>query len=403
MRTIFHCDINNCFASIEMAMHPELRQHPLAVCGDPSQRRGIVLAKSESAKKWGVRTGDTVWRARQKCPDLRFVLPHFEIYERYSAQIRAYYEQYTPQVEPYGIDECWLDVTDCVRHLARPAEELAHRIRMDIHRIFGVTISVGVSFNKAFAKLGSDMKKPDAVTCILPEHFREQIWPLPVSSLFGAGRSTTERLGQIGVKTIGQLACSDRSWIRTRLGKNGEKLWCYANGLDDAPVTNESRERQSLSHGTTLNRDVFSSAELWPVIEGLSDKIAFELQEEGFAAQAIQIYVRDSELCFHQYQMRLSFLVEASRLIAEYSLMLLSQGYDWRLPIRAVGIRLFQLEHGDRGRQLPLFGEREQYLRNRREKATDGVLRSIQSRFGETTIYRGGREQTVAWCHPPGG
>lgn len=402
MRTIFHCDINNCFASIEMAINPSLRLFPIAVCGDPAQRRGIVLAKSETAKKCGVSTGDPLWLARQKCPNIHFVLPHFDIYEQYSERIRCYYEQITPQVEPYGLDECWLDVTDEVLHSGRPAEDLAHRIRMDIHRLFDVTISVGVSFNKVLAKLGSDLKKPDAVTCIEWANFRQKTWPLPVGALLGVGRATQEKLRRIGIQTIGELARAERKFIRAQLGKNGDKLWCYANGLDETPVCGPNVPRKSLGHGTTLPADAVSMAQIWPVLERLSDKIAFGLQTEGLTARCIQLYVRDNALMFHHYQHKLSFGISASRMIAEYGLMMLSQHYDWIRPIRAIGLCMVELEDEHASRQLPLFEERAQYLRNRREAEMDGVLRGVQERFGERTIFRGGREAVVEWCHPPG-
>lgn len=391
MRTIFHCDINNCFASIEMAVNPSLRGLAIAVCGDPAQRRGIVLAKSEAAKKCGVKTGDPLWIARQKCPQIRFVLPHFEVYEAYSVQIRKVYERYTPLVEAFGLDECWLDMTDAVEQKFELADKLANQIRQEISRLFNVTISVGVSFNKVFAKLASDLKKPDAVTHIDFAHFREKVWGLPVSSLWGVGRSTNCKLGRCGIITIGDLALSDRRYIHNLLGKNGDALWGYANGMDESPVNIEAVARQSLGHGTTLPADVYSSMELWPVIERLSDRVAFELQYEGFIGHGIQIYIRDNLLKFHEYQRELSFGIYASRMIADYSLMMLSQHYDWRHGIRAFGIRLYHLERMDAGRQLSLFEDHFQANRNRREGETDKLIRSIQARFGEKSITRGGR------------
>ena len=405
MRTIFHCDINNCFASIEMAIHPELRRFPIAVAGDPHERRGIVLAKSESAKKCGVKTGDPLWRAKQKCPQIRFVLPHFEVYEQYSLAIRQYYEQFTERVEPYGLDECWLDVTtrqlgECACYLP-----LAEKIRLDIKRIFGVTVSIGVSFNKIFAKLGSDLRKPDAVTLIDPEHFREQIWPLPVSSLLYVGRSTVQKLWRAGIFTIGHLAAVTPVFIRNLLGKNGLKLWVYANGMDDSPVLApyEQPLRQSLGHGTTLPVDVCSIADLWPTILMLSENIAMGLQNENLIGFGIQIYIRRTDLTFQQFQMALDFGLSSSRMIADYSLMLLSQNYDWEQAIRAIGIRLFDLHTPEEPHQLSLFGIPEQSRKNHVYAQIDGTVQKIRMRFGEEAIAVGYLPKLKHWCHPPGG
>lgn len=375
-----------------MAVQPQLRGKAIAVCGDPAERRGIVLAKSELAKRCGVQTGDPLWLARQKCPSICFVRPHYEIYEAYSKRIREYYERYTPLVEPYGVDECWLDMSSILRGDRAAADKQAYHIKEEIKRIFGVTISVGISFNKVFAKLGSDMKKPDAVTHIYFEHFREQIWGLPVSTLLGVGRATSKKLCQTGIMTIGELAHSDRRFIHGLLGKCGDTLWNYANGLDDSPVVNVRAVRQSLGHGMTLPADVYSSVELWPVIERLSDCIANELQQEGFLGRGIQIYVRDCQLCYHEFQREISFAVNASRLIAEYSLMMVSQYYNWENGIHAFGIRLFHLERHESGRQLELFEEPLLKSRNTRESRVDQMIRAIQLRYGEKTLYRGGRD-----------
>ena len=389
MRTIFHCDINNCFASIEMAMNPALRRFPVAVCGDPALRRGIVLAKSELAKKCGVATGDPLWLARQKCPQIRFVLPHFDVYEQYCRSIRRYYAQYTPLVEPFGLDECWLDLSGYADNAVSAQLELADRMREDIKRLFDVTISVGISFNKVFAKLGSDMKKPDAVTYIAKDRFRDQIWGLPVSALLGVGRSSNEKLHRSGILTIGALALSDRNFIRAMLGKNGLMIWEFANGLDESPVTSQREPRQSLGHGTTLPQDAHCSADLWPVIQKLSQRIAFELQDEGLVARGMQIYVRDCTLMFHQYQMGISFGIEASAVIADYALMMLSQHYTWVLPVRAFGIRLFHLEQKNAPRQRSLFENRQQLQRDLKNSAIDRTIREIQKHFGSSIIERG--------------
>ena len=393
MRTIFHCDINNCFASIEMAMNPSLRGLPIAVCGDPASRRGIVLAKSEKAKACGVSTGDPLWRAREKCPDIRFIPPHFEVYERYSRNFRKYLLQYTPKVEPYGLDECWMDVSSRQFARVRDALPIAEKIRQDIWRIFGVTVSVGVSFNKVFAKIGSDMKKPDAVTVIDKDEFKYKIWSLPVTALLGVGRSTAAKLHQRGIYTIGQLAESPREYLSDMFGKNGRMLHQYANGWDESPVAlfGERRERQSLGHGTTLPADVWSLVQLWPVIESLAEQIAFTLQSECLGAYGIQIMVRDQTLQFHQYQMTVRTVLESSHSIAEYAQMLLDQKYDWNLGVHAFEIRLYQLVKKSQPRQLSLFEYRnpDRIRQEKQNLDTDTVIQQIQQRFGDASINRG--------------
>ena len=402
MRTILHCDVNNCFASIEAAMNPALRGLPIAVCGDPAQRRGIVLAKSEEAKRCGVKTGDPLWKARQKCPNIRFVPPHFHVYEEYSRNMRAYYRRWTPSVEPYGLDECWLDLTGCPCLCEGTGADAADRIRDEVRRAFGVTVSVGVSFTKSFAKLGSDMRKPDATTVILPSDMRRTVWPLPASELLGVGRSTADRLRRCGILTIGMIANADPRFLRAQLGKNGEALWRSANGLDDALVCPDDPARQSIGHGTTLPHDIHTTAEAWPVLCELAERTAFALQDENREAYGIQVYVRFADLRFRQFQHRLDVGMRTARRIADYALMMVSQADVMRHGVRALGIRMFALADADAPRQLSLF-HRAADAAETREAAVDGALRGIRERFGQTAISRGIHAPPVPWCHPPGG
>lgn len=389
MRTIFHCDINNCFASIEAAIRPELANLPIAVCGNPKERKGIVLAKSEAAKKCGVKTGETIWQAQQKCPNLKCVPPNYNTYIQYSRAFNKYYRTHTPIVEPFGLDECWLDMTGCIPSHETPVER-ANKIRDDIRRIFHVTISIGISFNKVFAKLGSDMKKPDAVTYIPQHNFQTLIWGLPVSSMLGVGPSTTTKLHQIGILTIGQLAASDQNFIQSMLGKNGKMLWNYANGNDDAPVLSEEHlpPRQSLGHGMTLPHNAHSSSELWPIIQILAERTAFELQQENLCAYGIAISIRDNELQTRQFQTQPGHALRTSTEIAQYALMLLSQHYPWQSPVRAFGIRTYQLK--SRTQRQMTFNE---YLQNQAQQAKtetiDRTIQTIQSRYSTHVLYRG--------------
>ena len=204
-RVILHCDLNCFYASVELLSHPDLRDVPMAVCGDPNSRHGIILAKNEPAKKFGIQTAETIWQAKKKCPDLVLLPPHHDLYREYSRKVNAIYDEYTDLVEPFGIDESWLDVTHTLHLFGGDARALADALRERMKRQLGLTLSVGVSFNKVFAKLGSDYKKPDATTVISRENWKELVWPLQVGDLLYVGGAARKLLKQYGITTIGQL------------------------------------------------------------------------------------------------------------------------------------------------------------------------------------------------------
>ncbi len=357
MRTILHCDINNCFASIEMLRDPTLRGKAIAVCGNPAERRGIVLAKSEAAKVCGVQTGDALWEAKQKCPHIIFVEPHYDLYVQYSRAIRKYYESLTTRVEPLGLDECWLDLTNDIHRLGRSGLELGNFIREHVKNTFGLTISVGVSFNKVFAKLGSDYRKPDAVTEFGYTDFKRRVWPLEASTMFGVGRATGAKLSRFGIHTIGELAQCDKTFIRSLLGKNGHLLWLYANGLDQSEVCtpNELAPRKSVGHSTTLPHDLVHDHEVWAVLLRLAARVAETLRCENFIARGIALGVRDSLLKFHQYFYLMNQPTDLTQTLASFGFMLFKQRYAWQLPVHAIGITAVHLESRSMPRQLELF------------------------------------------------
>ena len=235
-RIIFHCDLNCFFASVELLDKPALQDVPVAVCGDPASRHGIILAKNEPAKQMGIQTAETVWQAKQKCPHLILLPPHHSLYADYSRRVNTIYGQYTDLVEPFGIDESWLDITGSMHLFGGDGKAIADQLRQRLREELGLTISVGVSFNKIFAKLGSDYKKPDATTVIDRDNWQRIVWPLPVGDLLGVGRSTQKLLRQYGVETIGQLAAFPRETLETLMGKHGAQLHDYANGQENSPV-----------------------------------------------------------------------------------------------------------------------------------------------------------------------
>ena len=265
-RIILHCDLNCFFASVELLSHPDLRHLPVAVCGDPSSRHGIILAKNEPAKRCGVQTAETIWQAKKKCPSLVLLPPHHDRYRVYSKQVNAIYEQYTDLVEPFGIDESWLDVTGSLHLFGGDAAALADTLRHRVREELGLTLSVGVSFNKVFAKLGSDYKKPDATTVISRENWKEIVWPLPVGDLLFVGGAARKLLAQYGVKTIGDLAACPTDMLESLMGKLGTQLHEYACGLDASPVRSRyDREPvKSVGNGTTFPQNLTT----WEQVRG---------------------------------------------------------------------------------------------------------------------------------------
>ena len=327
-RTILHCDMNNCYASIELISNPQWRGKPLAVCGSAEERRGIVLAKSEEAKKFGIKTGETLWQAKLKCPDLITVEPHYEEYLKYSRLARSIYYQYTDRVEPFGLDECWLDCTGSISLLGS-GEKIAEEIRERIKNELGITVSIGVSFNKIFAKLGSDLKKPDAVSFIGRTDFRRKLWKLSASELLGVGRSTAEKLRRYGINTIGDLAGADPRLMMQILGKNGIQIWNHANGRDESDVMPAGYRApvKSIGHGITCIMDLVNDEEVKLVFLELCQDVSRRLRDNQLKASGVMISVRDSTMACRQYQCILKIPSQCSSEITRAASELFSRKY----------------------------------------------------------------------------
>ena len=301
-RIILHCDLNNFFASVSLLSNPTLYDMPVAVCGSVEARHGIVLAKNEIAKKFGVKTAEAIWEAKQKCPDLVTLPPDYKKYHEYSRAAQKIYARYTDLIEPFGIDECWLDVTGSTM-LFGSGEQIADKIRRDIKRELGITISVGVSFNKVFAKLGSDMKKPDAITVINRDNFKQKVWPLPVSDLLFVGKRTCEKLNQNGIFTVGDVTKCDDTMLTRLLGKAGRQLKCYALGDDNSPVTPPSEDDVPKSIGRTVTppEDITTRDTVWKTYIGIAEEISEILHAKGLYAATIQVHTRDTNLKTKEY------------------------------------------------------------------------------------------------------
>lgn len=393
-RTILHSDINCCYASIEHLHHPELAGKPLAVGGDPEARHGIILTADYIAKKRGVKTGMAIWQARQVCPELNFISPRMDLYLRFSQMAQEIYGEYSDLIEPYGIDECWIDVTGSSSIKGdgyKIAEEISGRMKNEL----GVTVSIGVSFNKIFAKLGSDYKKPDAITTMYENEFRTKAWNLPVSDLLYVGRSTNQKLLRFGIKTIGDLACADEKMLNSILGKMGSILWSFANGYDDSTVKDENTHApiKSVGNSTTTPRDLLTDEDVKIVIYMLSESVAARLRKNGFRCRVVEISIRDNELYSFTRQHKIMNATNITAEIAEEAYRIFKENYTWQKPIRSVGVRGADLVTDNYWEQIDLFINMEQ---REKQMKVDSAIDVLRKRFGYFCIQRGLMYQDTA-------
>ena len=383
---IFHCDLNSFFASVELLDHPELRHLPVAVCGDPEGRHGIVLAKNDPAKAQGVRTAETIWQAKRKCPQLVLLPAHHDRYQEFSRRVNAIYEEYTDLVEPFGIDESWLDVTGTLHLFGGDARALADRIRERVRTQLGLTLSVGVSFNKVFAKLGSDYKKPDATTVIGREDVERIVFPLPVTDLLFVGRAAAQELERFGVRTIGQLAAFDRAALGRLLGQHGLQLHDYANGRENSPVrpAGEYVQPKSVGNGFTFPQDLVGWEQVRSGVSMLADSVAARLRHHGLKCAAVQVNLRSPEFHDISRRQRLARPSFVARELVDCAMEIITANWHRDAPIRAITVTAIQLlPEGEQGEQLDLFCD--DGLSRRRETLSH-ALDDIRDRFGTRAI-----------------
>ena len=384
-RFILHCDMNNFYASVECMLDKSLRDKPVAVCGVQSDRHGIVLAKNYLAKDFDVKVGEPIWQARQKCKDLVVVSPpKFHEYEKYSKIAKNIYLRYTDKVEPYGMDECWLDITNSCKDFD-DAKSIADNIRKTITFELGLTISVGVSFNKVFAKLGSDMKKPDATTVITQDNFRLKVWPLPASDLLGVGRATKKVFEKYYIKTIGDIAKENEQRLAYLCGKNGIELKRFANGEDKSEVVfyDELSDAKSVGHGITTTKDLENEDEVWKLMLSLSKEIGIKLREYKKRAKGISISIRDNLLFTKQWQRVKDSSMQSGYEIAKEAYELFVERYDWQNPIRTVTIQAIKLVDEYSFEQQNIFNNIQ--LSKKIEKL-EKCNEKLDKRFGEGTV-----------------
>lgn len=370
---------------MECLYHPEYRGKPLAVLGDPEARHGVVLAKNYEAKSHDVKTGDPMWMAKQKCPDIIFVPPHYDLYMKHSKLVREIYAEYTDKVEPYGLDECWLDVTGSTM-LFGSGEDIANEIRRRVKSELGVSVSVGVSFNKIFAKLGSDMKKPDATTVIESKRFKEIVWPLPVKELLYVGRATHNKLRRKGIFTIGDLADTNPENLRFWLGKMGVVLWQFANRLDTSPVSNIGAKSmiKTVGNSTTAPRDLISNEDIKITLMALSESVSARLREYGFICRTVQIGIRDNELNWIERHGKLEIPNRTAKSIFELVFSLFKKHTNGK-PIRSLSVQACDLEPIDHV-QLSLLPDVSQL---QKQEELEVAMDNLRNRFGHFSVQKG--------------
>lgn len=382
-RTILHSDMNNCYASIERKLDPSLVGKRLVVCGSVEDRHSIVLAKSYEAKAFGVKTGDSLFEAKMKCPGLVAVRPHYDEYFKFSKLAHKIYYSYTNQVEPFGLDECWLDVTGSEK-LFGSGEAIAHEIKERIKKELGITVSIGVSYNKIFAKLGSDLKKPDAVTVIKKDDFKEIVWPLSTDAIIGIGSKTKKKLMYMNINTLGELANTDVNLLKRKLGIRGLYLWQYANGYDTSEVCDYyHRDRiKSISRGVTTKADLNSYDEVKKIFEELAIEVSKKLIEEDLKAGGVRITIRDKNLDYVSFQKVFAETSISALRLNDKAMELFKERYDFKAAIRSLTISAINLTKNTKTEQLSLFSPKKVIKDDRLEK----VFNEIREKFGSDKI-----------------
>lgn len=403
-RIVLHSDLNNFYASVERRLNPELNGKPVAVCGNEEERHGIVLAKSEEAKKFGVRTGDTVWQARRKCPSVIIVRPHFSEYMNYSRKVKEVYARYTDLIENYGIDECWLDVThstgifpayngekftdvDGERHFTDGfLRHIGDTIRLAVKNELGLTVSVGVSFNKIYAKLGSDLKKPDGTSVISRANFKSVVYGLPVSDLLMVGKATNSKLTAMGLTTIGRLAAADDNEIIKKFGKFGQTLLIYARGEDDSPVRalGDERDLKSIGNSMTCPKDLTDLNEVRRTLFVLSESVAARLREAGIGlADTVHLWVRDKHLTGYSVQKKVRHTALCGE-IANHAYDLFASKFTPPFAVRALGVTVSGFDKG--ASQLTLDETNGDY---KKRETIERCVDEIRKKHGYASVQRG--------------
>lgn len=385
-RVILHSDINHCYAQIEEMRQPELRDIPMAVGGHEEERHGIILAKNDLAKEYQIKTGESLREALAKCPQLTILPPDYEAYLYYTEKVKDIYREYSDQVESFGLDEAWIDLSSSLS-LFGEGMEVARTIQQRVWEELGLTISIGVSYNKIFAKLGSDRVKRMGLVEITKENYKDTVWPLAVEELFYVGRATKKKLEYFGIETIGQLASLSREWMRDRFGKMGELIWWFANGEDvsEVALTGTQAPVKSVGNAITAVKDITTYEEAKIVYYVLVESVASRLREQGLRGSVIAVSLRSKELKWFSRQRKIEQATNIAAEIMPVVLSLLKEHYDFSLPLRTIGVTVSKLEPDSPFTQMNLFVSEEE---RHRMKVLEETMDNIRDRFGFEKVKR---------------
>lgn len=388
-RWIIHSDINHCYAQIEEMMYPELRNVPMAVGGHEEDRHGIILAKNDLAKKYHIKTGESLRDAFQKCPELLIVPPHYDDYLFYTEEVKRIYREYSDKVESFGLDEAWIDITGTEKLFHKTAMELAEEIQRRVFKELGLTVSMGLSFNKVFAKLGSDLDKKQGLAVITRDNFKDMVFPLPIADILYIGKATSSQLNERNIYTLGDLALSSKEYIKSFLGKNGEMVWLFANGYDTLSVNSSQQVIKSVGNGIIAKHDIHTIEEAKIVLSMLAESVAKRLRQSNKLGSVISIGMRYKDLQGLSRQKRVDTPTNIAQEILDMVMILLRDNWNMAIPLRSLSISVSSLvEKETYAYQMSLFNtanEEDRYEQLHLEE----VIQEIKERWGEKSIKYG--------------
>lgn len=389
---IFHIDVNSAYLSwtaveqLKNGAEVDLRQIPAIIGGDQKSRHGIVLAKSLSAKKYGIHTGEPVANAFRKCPNLVMEPPDHKMYREKSVQLMEYLRTYSTQIEQVSVDECYMDFTEAAKRYASPVEG-ALQIKNGIRRKFGFTVNIGISSNKLLAKMASDFEKPDKIHTLFPEEVPVKMWPLPIGELFMAGRSSVETLKKLEICTIGDLARTDRNLITLHLKSHGKMLWEFANGIDDSSVQSELSEAKGIGNSTTLSEDASTYEEVQPVFQRLAESVGRRLRKAGQKAGMVSMEIKYHDFQSMSHQCQLPKPTNEDRVLYETACQLFEESWNGE-PVRLLGIRTSKLAAESEPEQLSIFDIEIPEEPDEKHKKLNAAMEEIRKRFGENAVKK---------------
>ena len=402
-RIIFHIDVNSAYLSwsaveqLKNGAETDLRKIPAIIGGDRASRHGVVLAKSISAKKYGIRTGEPVVDAIRKCPNLVIAPPDHRLYSDYSRKLMTFLRCYTDQIEQVSVDECYMDFTEIAPRFSSPMEG-ALEIKNEVRRQFGFTVNVGISENKLLAKMASDFEKPDKVHTLFPDEIKEKMWPLPVEDLFMAGRSSVETLHKLEMRTIGDVAQADPAILELHLKSHGRRLWEFANGMDDSIVESEKAEAKGVGNSTTLSKDVSTKEDAQKVLLSLAQSVGGRLRKHGYHAGVVNVEIKYADFTVNSHQKQLERMTASDQVIYQTAVELFCEMWNGK-PIRLLGIRTSKLSQEGEPQQLSLFDlnfhssdniseEVKSFENSQKHEKLDQALDEIRKKFGKDAVVR---------------